>query len=252
MAKGVSRDDPRPLYKQVKDRLLAAMADGTLPPRSKIASERELVTTFGVSRITIRQAMKELVQEGQLRSHPGKGFYATGRRHTPAYELELLRSFTATALDHGSRPGSRLLHLGVEPATPEIALPLLIEDGAEVVSLRRLRLLDDVPVAISHDWIALAHVPDIASLDWEAQNRSLYAELRSRYGLMPLRGQTILSARLARGDEAKLLDLPAAAAVLTVEQIAYDAHNTPINLTFSTHHPERYPLQLEQEGLSRG
>lgn len=59
------------------------------------------------------------------------------------------------------------------------------------------------------------------------------------------------SARLAQGDEAGLLDLPPPAAVLTVEQIAYDAQNTPINLTFSTHHPQRYPLRLDQDGQAR-
>lgn len=251
MAEGVSRNDPQPLYKQLKDRILTALADGTLPPRTKLASERELVEHYGVSRITVRQAMKELVLEGYLRSHPGKGFYATGRRHTPAYEIELLRSFTATAIAHGQRPGSRVLHLAVEPASAEIALSLLIDDGAPVVSLRRLRLLGGQPVAISHDWIALEHVPGFLDLDWSVENRSLYADLQGRYGLDPQRGQTILSARLAQGDEAGLLDLPPPAAVLTVEQIAYDAQNTPINLTFSTHHPQRYPLRLDQDGQAR-
>lgn len=251
MAEGVSRNDPQPLYKQLKDRILTALSDGSLPARTKLASERELVEQYGVSRITVRQAMKELVLEGYLRSHPGKGFYATGRHHAPAYELELLRSFTATALAHGQRPGSRMLHLGIEPASAEIALSLLIEDGAPVVSLRRLRLLDGQPVAISHDWMAHDQVPGLTELDWAIENRSLYADLQGSYGLDPQRGQTILSARMAEGDEAELLGLPGQAAVLTVEQIAYDRQNTPINLTFSTHHPQRYPLRLDQEGQAR-
>ena len=77
MANGVTRDDPLPLYKQVKERLLRALDDGTIPPRAKLASERELVELYGVSRITIRQAMTELVLEGHLRSHPGKGFMSS-------------------------------------------------------------------------------------------------------------------------------------------------------------------------------
>jgi GntR family transcriptional regulator len=250
MNQNLNRADARPLYKQLKDRLLAALNDGRLPPGAKLASERELVAHYGVSRITIRQAMKELVLEGHLRSQPGKGFYATGRQTGAAYELELLRSFTATAIEHGQRPGSRLLHLAVEAAPETIARPLAITAGEPVVSLRRLRLLDDEPVAIAHDWIALKHVPDLARLDWSGGNRSLYAELRDRYNINPSRGQTILAARLADAEEAQLLHLSPPAAVLTVEQIAYDATNLPINLTFSTHHPERYPLQLEQEGLA--
>src|SRR3569623_3764649 len=105
----LSCEDVRPLYKQVKDRLLEALIDGTVPPMGKRASERELGEQYGVSRITVRQAMRELVAEGHLRSHPGKGFYATGRSVSQAFELELLRSFTATALRHGLRPGAQLI-----------------------------------------------------------------------------------------------------------------------------------------------
>jgi GntR family transcriptional regulator len=245
-AGGVSRDDPRPLYKQVKDRLLELLADGRLPPTAKLASERELVASYGVSRITIRQAMRELVNEGRLRSHPGKGFYATGRAAGPAFELELLRSFTATAQQHGLHPGSRLLHGRIEPASGGVAVALQLGAGVPVVSLRRLRLIDGAPVAIAEDWIEAGKVEGLLGLDWQGQNRSLYDELRRRYALHPVRGETVLSARLAAPEEAALLQLEATAAVLTVEQVAYAADGVPINLTQSTHHPSRYPLRLEQ------
>jgi len=88
----VSREDVRPLYKQVKDRLLELLADGSVPPMGKLASERELVERYGVSRITVRQAMRELVAEGHLRSHPGKGFYATGRSSSPTSGLPKTRT----------------------------------------------------------------------------------------------------------------------------------------------------------------
>jgi GntR family transcriptional regulator len=212
----ISREDARPLYKQVKDRLLEVLADGSVPPMGKLASERELVEHYGVSRITVRQAMRELVAEGHLRSHPGKGFYATGRSSAQAFELELLRSFTATAERHGLRPGSRLLHGRLVAADDRLAASLEVSPGAPVVSLRRLRLLDAQPVAIAQDWIAAALVPGLLDLDWQPGNRSLYSELRTRYGLVPDRGETILAARLALSDEAQLLELERRAAVLTV------------------------------------
>src|SRR3569623_199221 len=148
----LSCEDVRPLYKQLKDRLLEKLANGSVPPMGKLASERELVETYGVSRITVRQAMRELVAEGHLRSHPGKGFYATGRSSAPAFELELLRSFTATAEQHGFRPGGRLISGEVVPADRRFAAALHTRVGDQLVSLRRLRLLDDQPVAIAQDW----------------------------------------------------------------------------------------------------
>ena len=249
MSSSVSRDDPRPLYKQLKDRLLEKLTDGSLPTTSKLASERELVAQYGVSRITVRQAMKEVVNEGHLRSHPGKGFYSTGRAR-PAFELELLRSFTATAIQHGLRPGSRLLHVRVEAATDKVAAALRLSVGDPVATLRRLRLLDGLPVAIAEDWIDVRKVQGLVDLNWSGQNRSLYEELRNRYGLDPLSGETVLSSRLASEEEASLLDLTPPAAVLIIQQLAFDAAGSPINFTLSIHHPERYPLRLEQGAKS--
>jgi GntR family transcriptional regulator len=245
MIRSVSRDDPRPLYKQLKARLIEDLAAHAGPP-GKLASERQLVAQYGVSRITVRQAMKELVNEGRIRSHPGKGFYATGRGRDTAFELELLRSFTATAIAHGMRPGGSMLHVRVAPAEARIGTALQLPEGHPVASLRRLRLLDDVPVAIAEDWIDAEKVPGFVELDWGGAVQSLYEELTRRYGLRPQGGETVLSARLADAEEARLLDLRSPSAVLVVEQIAYDAAGQPINLTSAVHHPGRYPLRLEQ------
>jgi GntR family transcriptional regulator len=250
MTQSVSRDDPRPLYKQLKELLLADLPHQT-GVTAKLASERELVAQYGVSRITVRQAMQELMHEGHVRSHPGKGFYATGRRRDSAFELELLRSFTATALEHGRRPGSRLLHVGTAPADARVAVALKLAEGEPVASLRRLRLLDDVPVAIAEDWIAADKVPGIAELDWGGRTQSFYEELIGRYGMRPERGETVLTSRLADAGEASLLQLERPAAVLIVEQVAWDAAGVPINLTLAIHHPARYPLRLEQGPIGK-
>jgi len=245
MARSVSRDDPRPLYKQLKARLIEDLA-ANAGAAGKLASERQLVAQYGVSRITVRQAMKELIHEGRIRSHPGKGFYATGRPPDTAFELELLRSFTATAIAHGRRPGGRILHLRMMPADARVATALRLAEGHAVASLRRLRLLDGVPVAIAEDWIDADKVPGFTTLDWGGSVQSLYEELIHRYGLDPKGGETLLSARLADAEEARLLELDAPGAVLVVEQIAYDPAGHPINLTAAVHHPGRYPLRLEQ------
>ena len=242
----IRREDVRPLYKQVKDRLLELLASGEVPPLGKLASEREMVERYGVSRITVRQAVRELVAEGHLRSHPGKGFYATGRAVAKAFELELLSSFTATALRHGFRPGSQLLSGELLEADDTLASALRMRKGEPVIALSRLRLLDGRPVALALDWIEARKAPGLLSLDWRGPNRSLYDELQQRYGLHPQSGETVLSSRLASEQEARLLELEPPAAVLTVEQIAFAVNGDPINKTTSIHHPTRYPLRLEQ------
>ncbi|MCX5496621.1 GntR family transcriptional regulator [Kaistia dalseonensis] len=240
----ISREDPRPLHRQVHGAILAAIEEGRLPRSGKLPSERELVDIFGVSRITIRHAMRDLVQQGFLQSQPGKGFYVVEGHQ--GFELHLLKSFTNTALANNRRPGQRLLDARIYRAPLEITRPLFLPPGAEVFVLSRLRLLDDVPVVIQTDWLSAARVPGLIDLDWTSDNRSLYAELRERFHIRPVRGQTTLSARLVTEREADLLDLVPPAAVLTVDQIAFDGRNRPVNMTMLAHHPERYPLTLAQ------
>ncbi|AJY47995.1 GntR family transcriptional regulator [Martelella endophytica] len=232
------------LHAQVEAELRAAMADGRLPVQAKLPSERELVSLFGVSRITIRHAIRALTQEGLLRSHPGKGvFVATPGR---GYELQVFESFTETAKANGRRPGSRLIALRKYRPGLEISRPLMLRPGAEVVLLHRLRLIDDEPVALQIDWLPAADVPDLHQLDWDRDDCSLYAELIGRYGITPGKGNSTLSARLAEEDEAELLNLTRPAAVLTVDQIVFDQHDRPVNMTLLIQHPQRCPLTLAQ------
>lgn len=244
LATMVRHDDPRPLHQQVKEALLRAIEDGRLPHNGKLPSERKLVETFGVSRITVRHAIQDLIRQGMVKSQPGKGLYVTLRPR--GYELQVLESFTATALSTNRQPGSMLVEVQAYKPAADITRPLFLPEGAEVVILKRIRLIDGVPVAIQTDWLPAAQVPGLADLDWTGSNRSLYAELRDRYHIQPGRDHTTLSARIATPWEAERLELASPAAVLTVDQIVFDRRNRPINMTTLIHHPERYPLTLTQ------
>ena len=240
----IDRNDPRPLHKQLYETLLASILDGRLPPKRKLPSERELVDLYDVSRITVRHALRELIQQGVVHSQPGKGLYVAERGG--AFELQVLKSFTSIALASGRSPGHRLIEAAILRAPLEITRPLFLAPDAEVVVLSRLRLIDDIPAVIQTDWIPAARVPGLLDLDWAIANRSLYAELHERYNIHPKRGQTTLSARIATSGEAAMLELPSPGAVLTVDQIAFDEGNRPVNLTALVHHPVRYPLTLMQ------
>lgn len=242
--KALDRGDHQPLYRQVKQAILDLVQDGVIAPNAKLPSERELVAAYDVSRITVRQALVELVQEGHLQSQPGKGFYVTERHE--AFELHLLTSFTANAIAKGMMPGSRTLEAKIYAAPPEVTRALYLPASAEVVLLKRLRTLDGVPVVIQYDWLQPAICPGLLDLDWSSGNRSLYAELRERYDQRPVRGQTTISARCPDAEEEELLKLEPNTAVLTLDQIAFNAANRPINVSTSIHHPKRYPLSIQQ------
>lgn len=240
----IDRNHPDALYVQLRNLLKGMIERRELRTNDKLPSERELVACYGVSRITVRQAIKDLENQGYLQTRPGKGIYVA--EPAPTYELEVVRSFTQVAYANNRKPGMRLLASGIIRADVEITRPLSLPAGADVVFLERLRLLDDVPVVIQRDWFAATLAPAILNIDWTVENRSLYGEFENRYGIVPTRGQSTLSARLATSTEAMLLELEVPAAVLTLDQIAYDNNNHTVNVSAAAYHPTRYPLSLTQ------
>ncbi len=245
----IDRASPLPLYQQVKRHLLDLMESGDIPAGTKLASERQLIGSLGVSRITVRHAMRELVMEGHLKSFPGKGFYPASpenRHGRRSYEIDLLRSFTETARAHGSRPESRLVSAGLVPATGQVARLLGVGRGDGIVELRRLRLIDGDVVMLCSDWLPATRAAALLDLDWSVPDRSLYAELIGRLGLRPCRGRTGISARLATVSEIADLALDDPAAVLVVEQVACDDAGRVINASLAIQRPDLFPMTLEQ------
>jgi GntR family transcriptional regulator len=209
-----------------------------------------LVEQFGVSRITVRQALSELVQEGYLYTQPAKGFFVA--EQPQPYELNVLLSFTSVARERGLTSSSRVLEASIIPASPALAQQLLVPLGAEVASLARLRLIDGVPVRVEHVWLPHDRCPGI--LKHDMSQASLYAILRDEYGLVLTHAHTTIRARLASAQEREWLELADPDAVVTVDQLTYAQDGRPIELSLMVIHPRRYPLSLTQshEGFTLG
>ncbi len=236
------RESSVPLYQQLKQSILADILSGVLEPDSRLPSERQMVDQFEVSRITVRQALSELVQEGYLYTKPSKGFFVAKRARP--YDLNVLQSFTSVALERGLVPDSRLLEAEIIPASLALSRQLLTPLGSEVVSLVRLRLINEVPVRVEQVWLPHARCPGILQTDLE--HGSLYAILNDKFGLRMINAETTISARLASAQEREWLDLADPDAVVTVDQLTYAQDNRPIELSLMVIHPRRYPLRLIQ------
>jgi GntR family transcriptional regulator len=243
----LARRSPKPLYRQLKDRLLRELEVGTRQPHSQLPSEREWVKKLGVSRITVRQALMELVQQGHLYTVPGKGFFVGERKK--AHELNAFLSFTAASESRGEIPSSKILEAKIIPASTTIAHDLGIGPGAEVVRLKRLRLTSDVPVMVQESLLPHARCPGL--LDRDLATLSLFATLQDDYHLNLVRAETTISARLADKTEKKALGLEDPGVVLVVDQLSFASDGLPVERTTSITHPARHPLFLRQEDGGR-
>jgi GntR family transcriptional regulator len=238
----LNRDSEVALYRQLKNWILGELERGAWVAGAPLPSERALVAEFGVSRITVRNALRELVQEGVLRSAPGKGFFVAER---PNFALHGLVSLSALAQDRGMMVFSRVLAAHPTTASPALARQMDLDVGAALLHLERVRLLDGVPVSIQALWLPERRCRGL--FDEDLERVSLFAVLRERFGITLARAESAISARVADAKERRLLELDQGAPVLTVDQRTLDGDGKPVELSLSAHHPERFPVSLVQE-----
>ncbi len=238
----LNRESNTALYRQLKAWLQAELERGAWTRGAQLPSERALVAEYGVSRVTVRQALRELVQEGLLESVPGKGFFVAER---PSFSLHGLVSLSALARERQMIASSRVLDARSIAATAALARQLEVPVGAPLLHLARVRLLDGVPMCVQTVWLPERRCRGL--LDEDLEKVSLFEVLRERFGIVLTRAESAISARLASTEEQRLLDLDAGAAVLTVDQRTLDAAGEPVELSLSVHHPERFPVNVVQD-----
>ena len=232
----LKRNHPQPLYAQLKESLRADIIAGRLHAHEQLPSERELCTRFRVSRMTVRQALRDLTREGLIYSRAGKGTFASEPKIDQ--QLRALSGFSQDMQTRGNKPSSRVLEAKIEPAKEQLAHVLGIAPGAEVVLLTRVRLSDGLPLALETVHIPHALVPNLLRHDFARE--SLYAVLESEYGYRLTRAEQTIEAALARSRQAALLRLSAPAPVLVMERLTYTDQGVLIEHVHSIYRGDRY------------
>jgi len=233
---GLNVAGPEPLYLQLHDSLLRMIERGDYAAHQRLPSERELSRRFGVSRITVRQALADLAREGRVYSKVGKGTYVSdplARR-----PLGSLFGFSESVNRQGRAPSSVILEAGLAKAPESIAACLQIEPGAEIVRIYRLRKADGVPVVL--EATHLPHAVCRGILQRMADDVSLYAVLEQAYGLRMTSAEVTMGAGLADESEGRHLGLSLPTAVLRMEQTSFVGDSQPMEFTRSTYRGEGY------------
>ncbi|GAA1619695.1 transcriptional regulator NagR [Nonomuraea maheshkhaliensis] len=241
----IDPDSPVPKYFQLREILLDLIDSDELSIGAAIPSERELCQRFGLSRMTVRQAVDHLVSEGRLHRVPGKGTFVA----RPKIELALqLTSFTDDMRARGMIPGSRDLDRRVVRASAHLAKELGIQPGEEVHFIERLRTADGEPLSIERAHIPVKLAPDLA--EHNLSDRSLYELLESRYGLVMDAGELTIDGGIADPSDADLLKLPRGGAVLLLQRRSFSG-GVCAELGVSTYRADRYQLRTMLEMPSR-
>ncbi|HEU5229191.1 MAG TPA: GntR family transcriptional regulator [Ktedonobacteraceae bacterium] len=220
----IYRNSPLPRYYQLKEILRERIRSGEWKPGSLIPSERELSEKYGISRMTARQAITDLVNEGIFYREQGKGTFVSNRKITQ--QLIHLTGFTEDIRARGQLPSTKVLTAEMAPADETTAEKLRIEPGTLIFRLQRLRLADDEPLAIEVSQIHFKGCERL--LEEDLETNSLYRVLEARFGIMLMEADQELEAGLVENDEAQLLKISPGSPVLFTRRTTYTERNQPI------------------------
>lgn len=225
----------QPQYRQIEQALRVRIA--TLQPGARLPSDAELCVEFGVSRMTARNAMQRLAEDGLVAREPGRGsFVAEPPAHRHANRL---MTFTQEMLRAGRVPSSRVLTRVIRPSTTAEAADLGIPPRQPVVHLRRLRLADDEPVALESTILIGACADAVMTAD--LASGSLHETL-GRSGILLRRGTSTIAAAAATAKDARLLALRTGDPLLVERRVIVDGHGRRVEATESRYSADRYAL----------
>ena len=224
----ISRNTFEPLYYQIREDIREKINGNEYPPNSMIPSEAELCEHYGVSRVTVRRAILDLVQEGLLNRGKGKGTFVS--ENYGLTTMNGVQSFSQELLGLNMRPSAKLLSCKIRKADPALRKTMNLNEGDKVATISRLRLVNNEPCMVEVMNFPYSLVPGIEKEDLE---QSIYLLLKGKYQQEVVTAKDILEPIIIGEYESNLLELTMPSAGLRTNRVGCDANNRVIE--YSTH-----------------
>jgi len=241
MTTQLDKGSPVPLYFQLRNALADRISRGDWKPHEQLPTEDELAESYRVSKATVRQGLRDLVQAGLVRREQGRGTFVAdakvqfGPRH--------LTSFTEEMRDVGLPSASKVLEQCVAPADGNLAAKLKVAEGSDVYRLERLRLAGGEPMGLQTVHIPCSLAPGLFETNFS--EASLYETLEARFGRTPDHAQQTHFAVAVDARQARLLEVDEGSPALGGERLTFLRGGQPLELTRSVMRGDRYQIQLK-------
>lgn len=241
----VNRRAGTPIFKQIATQLRQQIERGGLRFGDVMPGERELAESFDVSRMTLRAAIDELVDEGLLVRQRGRGTVVSHVRINKQAQVIGFMSFSEEMHARGLEPSSRILAFKSETADAAVAAQLDLPLGAQVVLLKRVRLANGEPMALERCYVPYERFGRLLKFDLAA--RSLYDILEQEFGTRPTMCQETVEAVALDAREARDLNVKRGAPGLLVTRVTRDARGALIEAEQTLYRSDRYRMVFSRQ-----
>lgn len=225
LAKEFVPDSEIPAYQSIAEWLRTSIIDGTLAPGTKLPAERLFAQSLGVSRMTLRQSLDSLVQEGRINRAVGsRGGSFVAESRVPV-DISNLMGLSAQLLKSVHSASSRVLSAQTLPADRAVAQALSLEVGAPVHRIHRVRFAASTPVVLEEMFLPAQLFPGLLERDLTG---SIYAVMDADFGLAPFSSVEELNPAVAGAQNAGFLEIGATSAVLGIKRTALARDGRPV------------------------
>lgn len=238
--KNLNRASPVPLYFQLREALQEAIESGEFTESKPLPTEEELIREFKVSRTTVREALRGLMERGIIVKKQGVGSFVASEKIDEF--LPGLVSFSAEMKARGHTVHTQVLSVDVVRPPSRVSKALQLSEEETVICVKRLRFVDEKPIVIS-----TSYLPGGLSVEDNFEG-SLYELLEKKYGIVITEGVSTIEACLAEEVNAKLLGVEVGSAVLHISWRSYTADKTPVEYSEATFRGDsyRYVVKLKK------
>ncbi|OKL42991.1 GntR family transcriptional regulator [Pseudovibrio exalbescens] len=229
----------KPLYLDISDQLIEKIKNGDWPTGAIVPTEAELQEEFGVSRVTIRKAMKVLVEADLLYRVRGSGTYVKAPK--VQHNAFQLTGFIEEISAQGKTPSSRILTFELIESDALIAQKLQLEVGEQVYSIRRLRLIEDTPEILEHTYMPLSFFPDLSI---QAMQHSKYEYIEKEKGLTIRLSRQEVHPVLLDAEIAQKLEAQVGDPVIRVDSVGELDDGRPFEFTIHYFRVKQYSFNF--------
>lgn len=229
----------QPLYMQIKNALKQRILDGDYAAHERLPSESELMKMFGVSRITVRQSLRDLHSDGLVFSVQGKGTFVS--KPKAVQDVQRLQGFGEAMAPQGYDTSTRVLLVDYVRPPQEVADGLLINQNQRVLEVKRIRYLNQEPVSVDHSFF-----PAVigAKLEKKELTQDIFPMLENELGESLGHAGLKIEAIAASEDLAQCLNVKVDSPCLRINRIVYTPNGDPIDFEYLTYRGDAFQYQL--------